>query len=122
MVWAFSFQVLLVRYSAISFGLSDGEIRFLYRGPPSTTLGDRKEWAGFYLERGGGQYIRLHVPLWAPFALSLVYPAALVVFMVARRWVRRRRGCCLGCGYDLRGCVNYVCPECGRSRGYESQS
>ncbi|UCE61532.1 MAG: hypothetical protein JSU63_07235 [Phycisphaerales bacterium] len=30
-----------------------------------------------------------------------------------RRWRRRRRNSCLGCGYDLTGNVSGVCPECG---------
>lgn len=28
---------------------------------------------------------------------------------------RRRRGCCLGCGYDLTGNESGVCPECGQA-------
>ena len=26
---------------------------------------------------------------------------------------RRKTGCCVCCGYDLRGCVEPRCPECG---------
>jgi hypothetical protein len=47
------------------------------------------------------------VPWW----LIFVTPGAI------RRWRRRRRGRCAGCGYDLAGLVvdNGVrtCPECG---------
>lgn len=32
----------------------------------------------------------------------------------ARRFVRRRRNACAGCGYDLRGLTR--CPECGEGR------
>ncbi len=32
---------------------------------------------------------------------------------IARRWLRRHRGLCLACGYDLRGAVHERCPECG---------
>ncbi len=42
--------------------------------------------------------------LWLPFA-----PFA------ARRMIRRRRGRCVRCGYDLRGIQHDVCPECGGS-------
>jgi hypothetical protein len=31
-----------------------------------------------------------------------------------RRW--RERGQCVGCGYDLRGNVSGICPECGSGR------
>jgi len=40
-------------------------------------------------------------------ALLLAGPGA------ATRWRRRRRGACLGCGYDVRGVTDGVCPECG---------
>ncbi len=41
-------------------------------------------------------------------ALLLFAPGA------ARRALRRRRGLCLGCGYDLRAAAAGRCPECGR--------
>ena len=31
----------------------------------------------------------------------------------AEREDRRKRGCCLKCGYNLRGNTSHVCPECG---------
>ena len=40
--------------------------------------------------------------LWLPFA-----PFQL------RRYMRIKRGHCIKCGYDLRGTVHEVCPECG---------
>lgn len=32
---------------------------------------------------------------------------------LARRRLRRKRGQCLACGYDLRGSTTATCPECG---------
>jgi hypothetical protein len=37
---------------------------------------------------------------------------------VGKRRFRRRRGCCLWCGYSLDGLSGGVCPECGE--GYEA--
>ena len=34
----------------------------------------------------------------------------------ARRIVRRKRGHCIKCGYDLRGDLERGCPECGWRR------
>lgn len=43
---------------------------------------------------------------------ALVYGAAFGPRDV-RRYLRARRGCCVGCGYDLKGSASGVCPECG---------
>jgi hypothetical protein len=61
---------------------------------------------------------------------SLIYTGAwLTLVMVAgfpralRRAVRQRRGCCIKCGYDLRGQLpghpGVGCPECGWRRKRE---
>ena len=34
-----------------------------------------------------------------------------------RRWERKKRGQCLGCGYSLTGNVSGRCPECGKPLG-----
>ena len=34
---------------------------------------------------------------------------------VFRRYIRRRKGLCLQCGYDLRGADHEACPECGHT-------
>jgi hypothetical protein len=57
-------------------------------------------------------------PLWPGFAgNTLAYGAvlAVVVFIPAklRRTLRRRRGRCVKCNYDLRGLPDGPCPECG---------
>jgi hypothetical protein len=61
-----------------------------------------------------------YLPVWPGFLLnSLLYAAPWALVLVApravRRWRRRRRGCCMRCGYDLRGLGGAACPECGRA-------
>lgn len=61
-------------------------------------------------------------PAWGRFALGLVFWAAVLWLLIpgplyARRLVRRRRGRCPGCGYDVRGDFTQGCPECGVGRG-----
>lgn len=50
----------------------------------------------------------------------LLAPAGSVALNELRRWrrqrVRRRRGQCLRCGYDLRSNPSGRCPECGEER------
>ena len=51
---------------------------------------------------------------------SLFYATILWLFVFApfatRRFIRRKRGLCIKCGYDLRGAEHEVCPECGTQR------
>ena len=51
------------------------------------------------------------VPYWALAVVTGVVPAMWVLWFV-RRVVRRRRGLCVRCGYDLRASTDR-CPECG---------
>jgi hypothetical protein len=64
-------------------------------------------------------------PVWPGFAVNTAYWAMVLWFAVAdlrlvRRHIRRRRGRCVKCGYDLRGQpaegAAPGCPECGWGR------
>jgi hypothetical protein len=76
-----------------------------------------------------GRMLPFH-PLWPGFVInSLVYAGLLWMLFAGRgtvrRFIRRKRGCCAGCGYNLRGQVTAPapgspapapgirCPECG---------
>ena len=57
-------------------------------------------------------------PIWPGFAANTIfYSAALWMLplgpLAIRRLIRRKRGHCINCGYDLRGVEHEVCPECG---------
>ncbi len=72
--------------------------------------------------RGGGYPITLPFrPIWVGSVANTVFYAALLVgaWVVVRRWriaVRRSRGHCPKCGYDLRRDFGGGCPECGWGR------
>ena len=55
---------------------------------------------------------------------SLLYAAALWLLVCGprevRRWLRKRRGHCIKCGYDLRGDFSAGCSECGWQRASET--
>lgn len=76
-----------------------------------------------YSLRSGASALPLH-PIWSGFILNtMLYVAILWVPLASfglrrgfHRALRRRRGACLKCGYDLRGHSEGggdVCPECG---------
>lgn len=52
------------------------------------------------------------IPYWAPVLAIGLLPAILTVFGIVRHFVRRYRGRCDACGYDLRASPER-CPECG---------
>jgi hypothetical protein len=59
-------------------------------------------------------------PIWPGSAINvalftMVWLASHVVVTTARSTVRRRRGRCPCCGYDLRHRARTACPECGGS-------
>jgi hypothetical protein len=64
---------------------------------------------------------RLYAPIFPGFAINTVFYAAVLWVVFAspgklRRRIRRRRGLCVRCGYDLRGSASSastICPECG---------
>ncbi|MFI4915897.1 MAG: hypothetical protein ACIAS6_05240 [Phycisphaerales bacterium JB060] len=63
------------------------------------------------------------LPLWPGFLLNTLFYALLLFIAwrgpgVVRRAVRRRRGRCVGCGYDRGGLdADAACPECGAGAG-----
>ncbi len=58
-------------------------------------------------------------PVWLGLTLDTAFYGALwaglvYTFIIARRDLRARRGCCRACGYSLRGLpADSACPECG---------
>ena len=71
---------------------------------------------------GGQAFPRLPIrPIWPGFAINTVFYAVLLWMLwlspfVVRRAVRRKRGHCIKCNYDLRGDFSCGCPECGWQR------
>ncbi len=57
-------------------------------------------------------------PIFPCFITNTIFYAALLWLLFAapfatRRLIRKRRGRCVRCGYDLTGTEHDVCPECG---------
>ncbi|UCE59219.1 MAG: hypothetical protein JSU63_17465 [Phycisphaerales bacterium] len=85
----------------------------------------RVEYLGFGTARskpkGCGLHESLYVsrsvwsPVWFPLLLFGAYPTIAYIRGPLRRWRRRRKGLCLGCGYNLTGNVSGVCSECGET-------
>ena len=60
-------------------------------------------------------------PIWPGFLIDTVFYAAIWFalffgFASAKRAIRRKRGRCPRCGYDLRGNLSAGCSECGWGR------
>lgn len=79
------------------------------------------------LGRGGWVFQR-RLPLallWPGFLINTLFYAVLLWLPfaapgVVRRQIRKRRGHCIQCGYDLRGTPRSGCPECGWNRETEA--
>lgn len=60
--------------------------------------------------------LRDNPSVWLTGSLALAFPIWLFwAVWKARREHRRRRRCCMHCGYDFRLVEGTLCPECGRS-------
>ena len=55
----------------------------------------------------------VYIPLWIPLLAVALLTAILFSYSPMRRRVRRKRGLCAHCGYELTGNVSGQCPECG---------
>jgi hypothetical protein len=71
-----------------------------------------------YCARASGQYDHMtrprYIPIWAVLTAS-VLPLVWSCFPLFRRHRRRRQGLCIQCGYNLKGNVSGICPECGHA-------
>ncbi|MCH8164831.1 MAG: hypothetical protein IH889_04415 [Planctomycetes bacterium] len=47
------------------------------------------------------------------FLNTLFYAVILRLPLELRQFIRRKRGVCVACGYDLRHADHDACPECG---------
>ena len=59
--------------------------------------------------------------IWPGFAVNTIFYAAILWLVIPgpfalRRHIRRKRGLCVVCGYDLRGDFSAGCSECGWRR------
>ncbi len=61
---------------------------------------------------------RLHVGAATTNSVAYAFTTWLLLFGFSdiRRFIRRKRGLCINCGYDLRGDFSAGCPECGWRR------
>ncbi|MFG0285501.1 MAG: hypothetical protein ACF8R7_13875 [Phycisphaerales bacterium JB039] len=71
--------------------------------------------------RGAGFYALPLRPIWWGLVINTLFFSALWLVALtappmARGALRRRRGLCLRCGYDLQGQFTGGCPECGAGR------
>ncbi len=62
-------------------------------------------------------------PIWPGFAINTIFYTAIlwcVTFgpFTIRRMIRHKRGLCAKCGYDLRGAMHDLCPECGNATAH----
>ncbi len=66
-----------------------------------------------------GLFLMIIFPFWLPAAV-LAGVSCWLARPLLRDLHRRRHDLCVGCGYDLRGNVSGVCPECGGPVGDRS--
>lgn len=86
--------------------------RHYVRKMPHFLLG----WDDVYSGPGGIRYYSLMMSPTVAFLLAAIfgsYPAVVFFVPCLRRRVRRRRGLCMECGYNLAGNITGICPECG---------
>lgn len=101
-----------------------GGFRFcMEEGPKADLLPevDRQVELGWYTRDEAERIIQMKevwieasAPLWFMIVATGAWPMLIMLRGPIRRWRRRKRGLCVGCGYDLRGNVSGVCSECGK--------
>jgi len=106
-------------HSRVQGAMVSGSLHVVYCFASSSGPGGYDaEYGPFYARRevfGQLEAVGVGMPFWAPAALLLVVPFVAVLRGPFARRRRRKRGRCVGCGYDLTGLTEPRCPECGRS-------
>ena len=69
-------------------------------------------------ELSGYPRVLPYLPIWCGIAINTIFYAAILWLLfpgkfALRRIIRRKRGLCVKCAYDLRGVEHEACPECG---------
>lgn len=67
--------------------------------------------------KGPYRFTWIIFPLWLPSIALIATGSVALLVGPFRKWVRGRRGCCIECGYSLRGNQSGRCPECGTPCG-----
>lgn len=62
------------------------------------------------------RYTRILCPTWFLIMMLSSYPTVAFMRGPMRRYWRRNRGLCVKCGYNLKGNLSGICPECGSGR------
>ena len=87
-------------------------------GISSSNDGHRAVWlpgvcVDWCSQPGGYGRVVLEVRFLTLALILILCPLVHIAVVNGRRLMRRKKGHCLKCGYDLAGNVSGVCPECG---------
>jgi hypothetical protein len=115
-------MVVLPRRVRVAWFCKASETQFLqtecnvYRNKSSIRSESFDTWALDWHSQGPAPFRSLVAEAGCPawFLVTLfALPVSFCLLDMARSWRRRRHGLCIRCAYDLRGCVELRCPECG---------
>ncbi len=127
--------VIVAHYSAARTGTSEVVFYVWTGAPEKVTVVVEEDLPDWFYEAGGFRAccmwgidddagenwstvrngFQVASPVWFPPVGAVAigaYPLSAFIRGPLRRRGRRRRGLCLGCGYDLTGNVSGLCPEC----------
>ena len=114
-IWSTSVQVSVIA-AGISLSFVHGPDVMIFNGSPFVSLdGAAPGWQTWWPSLGqthgqATKIINAHLPMWLVL-LTVASPTAYLF----RRDRRPPPGHCQKCGYDLKGNVSGVCPECGKA-------
>ncbi len=139
--WRFGWRSFETSWSAEPGSGVSVDVHMTDAGWPATSMQGGYQWdaripnakVGYFAALEPPQWMQSKLipcipvgPLWPGFAINTVFYAAILWMLFAapfalRRRLRRKRGLCPACGYDLRGTASAACPECGSARKRQSE-